>query len=243
MIYSLEPNRQAREKLVFGKRNHQASVLLFDRLEGQIQTVVKKTGLPAVVIYDHEQHGATFGERYAAAFKQLFQLGYDQVISVGNDIPALNERHILQAQKGLQSNESVLGPARDGGDYLIALSKSDFEEKSFAALPWRTDRLHEALLQYLIKQRSVLCMEYLVDIDSAESLAHSITQSLDLAVKKFLKSLLKSLAQIEFYVGYYFYRLSILHFGPRRAPPQSAVWIDGCLSTRPIQLDDGIRTK
>lgn len=223
MIYSLAPNRQAREKRVFGKGNHHASVVLFDRLEGQIQTVVKKTGLPAVVIYDHEQPGTTFGERYAAAFRQLFSLGYDQVISVGNDIPALSERHILQAQQGLQSNESVLGPSRDGGDYLIALSKSDFEEKPFAALPWRTDRLHESLLQYFFKLRSVLCLEYLVDIDSAESLAYSVTQNLDHAVKKFLKSLLKSLTKIEFYGGVNFYRLSILHFGLRRGPPLSVV--------------------
>lgn len=226
MIYSLAPGRQSREKHVFGIRNQQAAFTLFDRLEARIQEVADKTGLPTVIIYDHQQPGATFGERYAAAFTQVFSLGYDQVISVGNDIPALSEHHILLAKEGLDSGKTVFGPSRDGGDYLIALSKSAFEEKSFASLPWRTDRLHEALLQLHAKTSPVTCLEYLVDIDTADSLADSMTQALDLTFRKFLKALLKSLAKIEFFRTCHLYRASLLFAGPRRAPPQNFFYVD-----------------
>lgn len=227
MIYSLAPSRQARDKQVFGSRNQQAAVTLFDRLEGRIQSVAGKTGLPTLIIYDHQQPGTTFGERYAAAFTQVFSLGYDQVISVGNDIPALSEHHILLAKEGLDSGQTVFGPSRDGGDYLIALSKSAFEEKSFASLPWRTDRLHEALLQLYAKTSPVTCLEYLVDIDTAESLADSMTQALDHTFRKFLKALLKSLAKIEFHATCQRYSPLLLFAGPRRAPPQNHfVWIE-----------------
>lgn len=220
MIYSLAPSRQARDKHVFGSRNQQAAVTLFDRLEGRIQSVAGKTGLPMMIIHDHQQPGTTFGERYAAAFTQVFSLGYDQVISVGNDIPALSEHHILLAKEGLDSGQTVFGPSRDGGDYLIALSKSAFEEKSFASMPWRTDRLHEALLLLFAKTSPVNCLEYLVDIDSAEALVDSMTQALDFIFRKFLRALLKSLVKIEFNRTFQLNSLPLLFAGPRRAPPQ-----------------------
>ncbi|MBS4040905.1 MAG: DUF2064 domain-containing protein [Flavobacteriales bacterium] len=223
MIYSLAPSRQARDKQVFGSRNHQAAVTLFDRLEGRIQSEAGKTGMPTMIIYDHQQPGTTFGERYAAAFTQVFSLGYDQVISVGNDIPALSEHHILQAKEGLESGQTVFGPSRDGGDYLIALSKSAFEEKSFASLPWRTDRLHETIIQLFDKIGPVICLEYLVDIDTAESLADTMTQTLDFTFRKFLRALLKSLVKIEVFGTFQQDRLSLLFAGPRRAPPQSTL--------------------
>lgn len=219
MIYSLAPERQAREKRVLGRGNQHASFLLFDRLEGRIKSVVTKTGLPAVVIFDHLQPGASFGERYAAAFNQLFEAGYEKVISVGNDIPSLNESHIRLALDGLKKNQVVLGPSHDGGDYLIALSKNDFEEEKFISLPWRTGRLHFALEQLLSQRSLVSSLECLVDIDTSESLAISLKYRLDSQWEKFVKALLKGISQTESTYLSLTYRHSILHFGPRRAPP------------------------
>ena len=68
------------------------------------------------------QRGADLGERLAHAFRLLLRR-HRAVVIVGTDSPLLTERVLRQAVDELRPCEAVLGPAPDGGYYLIGLRR------------------------------------------------------------------------------------------------------------------------
>jgi rSAM/selenodomain-associated transferase 1 len=71
------------------------------------------------------QQGHSLGERMGHAFEHLFDCGFRQVVLIGSDLPALPleffDRTYAVLEKG--PSEAVLGPAHDGGYYLIGMSR------------------------------------------------------------------------------------------------------------------------
>jgi hypothetical protein len=86
-----------------------------------------------------DQVGEDLGERMHRTCVDLFAKGYEQVIIVGTDIPTLPLSVYQEAFAMLGRSNVVLGPALDGGYYLIGLSQP--AEKLFAGVPWSTDRV------------------------------------------------------------------------------------------------------
>lgn len=68
------------------------------------------------------QRGNDIGERMMYAAQDMLYKGLGPVIIVGSDIPLLSGYHIKKAIEALQNNDIVLGPAKDGGFYLIGLN-------------------------------------------------------------------------------------------------------------------------
>lgn len=66
-------------------KNLHAASLLINKAESSIQ----KSGIPVYHFHEQNQKGDTFGERIANAYQEVFDMGYEQVISVGNDCPDL----------------------------------------------------------------------------------------------------------------------------------------------------------
>lgn len=118
------------------------------------------------------QQGNDLGERMSGAFRQGFELGYQQIVGVGSDLPDLTSEIIDKGLDQLNSNEAVFGPAEDGGYYLIGMrSMIDciFENK-----PWSTEGLMEITLNELkSKGHSVGIIETLNDVDTEEDLMKS----------------------------------------------------------------------
>lgn len=85
------------------------------------------------------QMGDDLGARMARAFADVFALGYRQVLVVGTDLPTLPGSAFGEAVTLLAAHDVVLGPALDGGYYLIGLGKPSPE--LFAGIPWSTDRV------------------------------------------------------------------------------------------------------
>jgi rSAM/selenodomain-associated transferase 1 len=73
------------------------------------------------------------------SFETLFARGYRQVLLIGTDIPTLPLDHLKQALSLLENHDLVLGPALDGGYYLIGLKRTIPE--LFADIPWSTDQV------------------------------------------------------------------------------------------------------
>jgi len=69
------------------------------------------------------QEGGDLGERMLKAFEHLFEGGADKVVIVGSDSPTLPVEYIGTAFLELDRHELVLGPAEDGGYYLIGLNR------------------------------------------------------------------------------------------------------------------------
>ena len=72
------------------------------------------------------QRGFDLGERERGIFEDLFGLGFSPVVLIGSDVPTLPAQRVSEAVERLQAhnNRVVLGPASDGGYYLIGLSAS-----------------------------------------------------------------------------------------------------------------------
>jgi len=86
-----------------------------------------------------DQVGEDLGQRLHRTFVDLFAKGYKQVIIVGTDVPALPLSVYQEAFAMLGRSDVVLGPALDGGYYLIGLTQP--AEQLFAGVPWSTDQV------------------------------------------------------------------------------------------------------
>ncbi len=215
MIYALSPAYQARRKSLFGAAHYADAVKLFQDLHQKTESLTQNSGLKTFWFFDHLQEGKSFGERYANAFKEVFSKGYQKVISIGNDIPELELSHIEQASNSLTHSKAVLGPAADGGDYLIALTEETFYEEEFKNLPWNKSSLHSKLSELLSSYTSVEQLECLVDIDDFQSLV---------IVRKnvnWIAILLFSLKSFILYTKTVFEKLLLPKDNPLRAPPLS----------------------
>ena len=85
------------------------------------------------------QDGADLGERMHGTFATLFGQGHKRVVMVGTDVPSLPLTHYRQAFELLDRHDLVLGPARDGGYYLIGLTRP--APDLFRNIPWSTDQV------------------------------------------------------------------------------------------------------
>lgn len=97
---------------------------------------VKKIAPPDITIIP--QKGKDLGERLQNIFSQLFSIGYKMVAIIGTDSPDLPVEYIKKSFSMLKgTTELVLGPAEDGGYYLIAMSTECKE--IFENIPWSTN--------------------------------------------------------------------------------------------------------
>jgi rSAM/selenodomain-associated transferase 1 len=86
-----------------------------------------------------DQEGDDLGARMLRIFETLFFRGYRRVVIVGTDVPTLPLDRYQQALELLNRFDVVLGPAPDGGYYLIGLPTAVPE--LFHDIPWSTDRV------------------------------------------------------------------------------------------------------
>lgn len=70
----------------------------------------------------HAQTGDTLGDRLHAALARHFREGAQRVLIIGSDCPAVDRRLIGEAFAALGEHDVVLGPACDGGYYLIGMN-------------------------------------------------------------------------------------------------------------------------
>ncbi len=119
------------------------------------------------------QADGDLGMRLWQAFEQEFSTGTQRIVVVGADCPSLNEQHICQAFHQLASKDVVLGPAQDGGYYLIGLRQGSCRHQAlFQGIDWSTSRVFQ---QTQAKARqlnlSLAELETLSDVDRPQDLA------------------------------------------------------------------------
>jgi len=116
-----------------------------------------------------KQSGNNLGERMLNSFKELFDQGFTQIIIIGSDCLQLRTETLEQAVALLESNNAVIGPARDGGYYLLGLTK--FYPDLFINKPWSTDKVFAKTISDFKKQAiSYALLEELRDIDTVADL-------------------------------------------------------------------------
>jgi rSAM/selenodomain-associated transferase 1 len=88
------------------------------------------------------QQGSDLGTRMQHAFEAGFREGYQRICIIGTDCWELQTAHLQQAFAELERTPSVLGPAHDGGYYLLGLSR--FHATFFQSKSWSTAAVADA---------------------------------------------------------------------------------------------------
>jgi rSAM/selenodomain-associated transferase 1 len=125
------------------------------------------------------QEGVDLGARMARAFDQAFRGGARRVAIIGGDVPAVSRETVREAFRSLQGHDVVLGPARDGGYYLLALAHP--RPALFRGIAWGTS----SVLAATVKRAAglgVQLLEPLTDIDTLEDLRTEWTRLAPLLV-------------------------------------------------------------
>jgi rSAM/selenodomain-associated transferase 2/rSAM/selenodomain-associated transferase 1 len=115
------------------------------------------------------QNGNEFGDRLKEAFRKVFDDKMRKAIIIGTDVPDLSGDIIDDAVRQLDTNDIVIGPASDGGYYLIGMNR--FYPELFDGIPWSTGEVLNATIN---KMQQVGLryhqMSVLSDIDTIEDL-------------------------------------------------------------------------
>lgn len=150
-------------------KSFKASEAFFDYQNKQVLQLAKISGLDFYWIDEHKQRGGNFAQRYLNAIQNIFDKGYQQLISIGNDAPELNSNHLQQAVMSLNYQDMCFGPSKDGGFYLWGVKKPFFKKENFLDFSWKTkDLLSEILGELDKKCISVSCIDTLIDLDRRE---------------------------------------------------------------------------
>jgi len=109
------------------------------------------------------------GRRMDLAFTEAFEEGMRRVVLVGTDIPGIRPAHMAGAFQALRRKDVVIGPARDGGYYLIGLSRP--APDLFDGIPWGTGEVLQRTLDAAsASNRRVALLDPLEDVDRPEDI-------------------------------------------------------------------------
>ncbi len=115
------------------------------------------------------QKGTDLGERMHHAFQELFEMGYEKVAIIGSDLLDLDAELVNNAFAQLDFHDLVIGPAKDGGYYLLAMK--NLYDKIFSNKDWGTSSVLKNTLNDL-QNSNVHLLKELNDIDTFEDITH-----------------------------------------------------------------------
>jgi uncharacterized protein len=121
------------------------------------------------------QRGADLGARMESAFRKCFAMGYREVVVIGTDTPWMGAQQVRKAFAELKVNDVVIGPAEDGGYYLLGMRR--FAPGIFRGIPWSTERVLELTLKVIVKGKlrgKLLRRDF--DLDRPEDLRAAATK-------------------------------------------------------------------
>lgn len=152
-----------------------------DKIVFYSEYIEEKDGWEKNIYQKKIQVGKGLGSKMKNAFKSSFTTGYEKIVIIGTDCFELDEKHILNAFEQLKKVDVVIGPAKDGGYYLLGMKK--LYEAIFENVDWSTDKVLKQTL-HICKQLnlSVFLLPELNDIDDEEDLKNQ--ESLFLTLNK-----------------------------------------------------------
>ena len=169
LLFSRRAAAEAQHKPLAQRQPQQVSAALIEYAQG----IATQSGLPLIWVDDTQQQGDSFGARFVHALAQAFAQGYQRVIAIGNDCPELRVQDLTQAAAQLDTHGLVIGPAHDGGAYLIGLDRAAFAPETLSALAWESNRLADDLHIYA-QGRGQTChwLPAKADLDHQPGLQH-----------------------------------------------------------------------
>ncbi len=161
------------------------ALAIYLRLAAYTRTIVQDLPCDKVVYYSHfadtedawpnssfqkkVQQGNDLGEKMLNAFAEKFKNGYTSICIIGTDCFELTSEIIKQAFDQLEKHDTVIGPANDGGYYLLGMKKPIpelFQNKS-----WSTDSVaKDTINNFKRLELSFTQLPVLTDVDEEKDL-------------------------------------------------------------------------
>lgn len=124
------------------------------------------------------QSGRDLGQRMKNAFRQAFDEGADRIVLIGSDIPDIPKGFVTQAFDALDARDAVIGPATDGGYYLIAFKKETFRPEAFENIQWSTPAVFDQTIHELNRQKlETQTLPQWHDIDTVSDLSDLVIRN------------------------------------------------------------------
>lgn len=115
------------------------------------------------------QHGDDLGSRMSNAFRDIFDEGYERAVVVGSDCAELTGEIIERAFHELEDSDMVIGPATDGGYYLLGMN--EYHPELFENKHWSTETVFDETIQEMIDHGWIWQeLPILADVDTEEDL-------------------------------------------------------------------------
>ena len=115
------------------------------------------------------QQGSDLGERMANAFTKGFEEGFENIIIIGSDMYDLDMTDLEAAFNALIQNDFVIGPAEDGGYYLLGMNT--INESVFKNKTWGKEKVFQSTMDDL-KNEKVYLLKSKNDIDLYDDIKH-----------------------------------------------------------------------
>jgi rSAM/selenodomain-associated transferase 1 len=121
-------------------------------------------------IYEKQvQRGENLGRRMQNAFIHASDEGNEKVIIIGSDCPEINGPIIMSAFAHLNAYDVIIGPATDGGYYLLGMKK--LQARLFENISWSTASVLEETIEACKKQNLLYyLLPVLSDLDEEKDL-------------------------------------------------------------------------
>ena len=169
------------------------ALAIYWKLGSHTRSVVESVEVDKVVYYSHFidrednwsmekfdkklQRGADLGERMNNAVAEIFSIGYDSACIIGTDCFELSQQIVKDAFQKLETSDVVVGPAKDGGYYLLGMNK--FMPTLFQGKEWSTSNVLAQTLSDLERTRTTFAkLPELNDVDEASDLPEAIRKQI-----------------------------------------------------------------
>jgi len=117
------------------------------------------------------QVGRDLGARMEHAFSSAFRSCSMRAVLIGSDVPDLPAKILTEAIDELDHHDAVLGPAADGGYYLIGFRQETFRPEIFQGIRWSTPAVFEETMEILGRMEArVHILPQWQDVDTIDDL-------------------------------------------------------------------------
>ena len=184
LVFARVPRDERRAKPLVDGARPRAIETLHEALLGRALAVARAAGVDTRLCTTGDaaagaggvevvrQRGDSFAERLENAVADAFAAGWREVVVIGADTPRLEPRHLERAFSALTAGggrRAVVGPACDGGYYLLGLNA--FAPEAFRGIPLGTPAAGAATLASLGRAGfAVTTLAPLRDVDGAGDL-------------------------------------------------------------------------
>ncbi|MEX0636814.1 MAG: TIGR04282 family arsenosugar biosynthesis glycosyltransferase [Ferruginibacter sp.] len=119
------------------------------------------------LFYKRNQVAGDLGVKMQQAFKEVFEMGYQRALIIGSDCYDLTTELITEAFEMLKQKQVVIGPAVDGGYYLLGMQKQ--QPSLFVNIEWSTSKVLEQTFEVCEKENLLfISLPTLSDVDEAD---------------------------------------------------------------------------